>query len=144
MVWHKIPLTRPDNHSERKHGREKMNTETETKTNLNSVFIEARLWFDKTYGNTYHSVRIEANGLTVGQVPMTYGYGQHYEQTALEYLRKVGLVSPEIRYLSELQRNGVIVYIAASNRKKSELHKALTVEQNLGNLCHIEELKKGN
>jgi hypothetical protein len=121
-----------------------MNTETETKTNLNSVFIEARLWFDKTYGNTYHSVRIEANGLTVGQVPMTYGYGQHYEQTALEYLKKIGLVSPEIRYLSELQRNGVIVYIAASNRKKSELHKALTVEQNLGNLCHIEELKKGN
>jgi len=121
-----------------------MNTETETKTNLNSVFIEARLWFDKTYGNTYHSVRIEANGLTVGQVPMTYGYGQHYEQTALEYLKKIGLVSSDIRYLSELQRNGVIVYIAASNRKKAELHKALTVEQNFSNLLHIEELKGRN
>ena len=121
-----------------------MNTETETKTNLNSVFIEARLWFDKTYGNTYHSVRLEANGLSVGQVPMTYGYGQHYEQTALEYLKKIGLVSSEIRYLSELRRNGVIVYIAASDRKKSELHKNLTIEQNFSNLLHIEELKKGN
>ena len=121
-----------------------MNTETKTKTNLNSVFIEARLWFDKTYGNTYHSVRIEANGLSVGQVAMTYGYGEHYQQTALDYLKKVGLVSESVRYLSELQRNGVIVYIAASNRKKSELHKKLTLDQNFSNLCHIEELKKGN
>jgi hypothetical protein len=121
-----------------------MNTETETKTNLNSVFIEARLWFDKTYGNTYHSVRIEANGLSVGQVPMTYGYGQHYEQTALDYLKKVGLVSQDLRYLGDLKRNGVIVYIAASNRKKSDLHKALKLEENYSNLLHIEELKKGN
>jgi hypothetical protein len=132
-----------------KNEREKMTTaitetKTETNTNLESVFIEARLWFDKTYGNTYHSVRLEANGLSIGQVPMTYGYGQHYEQTALAYLQKIGLVSQGVRYLSELQRNGVIVYIAASNRKKSELHKALTVQQNFGNLCHIELLKKGN
>ena len=117
---------------------------TETNTNLKSVFIEARLWFDKTSGNTYHSVRLEANGLSIGQVPMTYGYGQHYEQTALAYLQKIGLVSQGVRYLSELQRNGVIVYIAASNRKKSELHKNLTIPQNFHNLLNIEELKKGN
>ena len=119
-------------------------TKTETNKNLSSVFIEARLWFDKTYGNTYHSVRLEVNGLSVGQVGLTYGYGQHYEQTALTYLKKIGLVSEDVRYISELQRGGVIVYIAASNRKKSELHKELTINQNLGNLCHIEELKKGN
>ena len=128
-----------------KNEREKMTTATtETNTNLESVFIEARLWRDKTYGNTYHSVRLEANGLSIGQVPMTYGYGQHYEQTALAYLQKIGLVSEGVRYLSELQRGGVVVYIAASNRKKSELHKALTLQQNFGNLCHIELLKKGN
>ncbi len=119
-------------------------TKTETSTNLNSIFIEARLWFDKTYGNTYHSVRLEANGLSVGQVGLTYGYGEHYEQTALTYLKKIGLVSEGVRYLSELKRNGVIVYIAASNRKKSELHKNLTIPQNFHNLLNIEELKKGN
>lgn len=117
---------------------------TETNTKLNSIFVEARLWFDKTYGNTYHSVRLEANGLSVGQVGLTYGYGEHYEQTALTYLKKVGLVSESVRYLSELRRSGVVVYIAASNRKKSELHKELTISQNLGNLGHIELLKKGN
>ena len=119
-------------------------TKTETNTKLNSIFVEARLWFDKTYGNTYHSVRLEVNGLSVGQVGLTYGYGQQYEQTALTYLKKIGLVSEGVRYLSELQRGGVIVYIAASNRKKSELHKNLTIEQNFSNLLHIEELKKGN
>jgi hypothetical protein len=117
---------------------------TETNTNLNSVFIEARLWFDKTYGNTYHSVRVEANGLSVGQVGLTYGYGEQYLQTALDYLKRIGLVSESVRHLRELERGGVVVYIAASNRKKSELHKNLTIEQNFSNLLHIEELKKGN
>jgi hypothetical protein len=125
-------------------GKTKMKTTTETQTNIKSLFIEARLWFDKTHGNTYHSVRLEADGLSIGQVPMTYGYGEHYEQTAIEYLRKVGLVSPDVRYISELKRNGVTVYIAASNRKKSELHKALKINQNFSNLLHIEEIKKGN
>jgi hypothetical protein len=124
--------------------RETMTTTTETSTNLKSVFIEARLWFDKTYGNTYHSVRLEANGLSIGQVPMTYGYGAQYEQTALEYLKKIGLVSESVRHLRELESSGVVVYIAASERKKRELHKALTVQENFSNLLHIEELKKGN
>jgi hypothetical protein len=117
---------------------------TETNTKLNSIFVEGRLWFDKTYGNTYHSVRVEVNGLSVGQVGFTYGYGEHYQDTALRYLKKIGLVSESVRYLSELQRDGVTVYIAASNRKKADLHKELTVEQNFSNLLHIEELKKGN
>jgi hypothetical protein len=117
---------------------------TETNTKLDSVFIEGRLWFDKTYGNTYHSVRVEVNGLSVGQVGFTYGYGEHYQDTALSYLKKIGLVSESVRYLSELQRDGVTVYIAASNRKKADLHKELTVDQNFSNLLHIEQLKKGN
>ena len=117
---------------------------TETQTNLKSLFIEARLWFDKTYGNTYHSVRLEANGLSIGQVAMTYGYERHYEQTALQYLKAFGLVSEETRYLSDLKKDGVVVYIAESHRKKSELYKKLTVQQNFSNLLHIEEIKKGN
>jgi hypothetical protein len=117
---------------------------TETNTKLDSVFIKGRLWFDKTYGNTYHSVRVEVNGLSVGQVGFTYGYGEHYQDTALSYLKKIGLVSESVRYLSELQRDGVTVYIAASNRKKADLHKELTVDQNFSNLLHIEQLKKGN
>ena len=41
-------------------------------------------WFDKVNGNTYHSVRIVRcrDGATV-TVPFTYGYGDHYKETAL-------------------------------------------------------------
>jgi hypothetical protein len=125
-------------------GKTKMKTTTETQTNIKSLFIEARLWFDKTYGNTYHSVRLEANGLSIGQVPMTYGYDRHFEYTALEYLKDFGLVSEKTRYLSELKKNGLVVYIAASHGKKSELFKRLTTDQNFSNLLNIEEIKKGN
>jgi len=36
--------------------------------------LEARTWFDKTYGNTYYSLRITGEGLDL-VVPMTYGHG---------------------------------------------------------------------
>ena len=44
----------------------------------------AARWFDKANGNTYHSVKIErvSDGKTIF-CPMTYGYEDHYKQTAL-------------------------------------------------------------
>jgi hypothetical protein len=45
-----------------------VNTKTETpklNKNIKSLFIEGRLWFDKTGGNTYHAVKIEANGKVI-------------------------------------------------------------------------------
>jgi len=47
----------------------------------------AARWFDKVNGNTYHSVRIirvKDNKVIVS--PLQYGYGNHYEQTALELM----------------------------------------------------------
>lgn len=44
---------------------------------LTSLTIIVREYWDKTYGNTYHSARIVANGETVAVVPMTYGHGDH-------------------------------------------------------------------
>jgi hypothetical protein len=37
--------------------------------------IEARTWRDKTYGNTYYSLRIMGKGLDL-VVPMEYGHGE--------------------------------------------------------------------
>jgi len=44
-------------------------------------------WFDRVNGNTYHSVRIERvrDGKVIAQ-GMTYGYGEHYRQTALKLM----------------------------------------------------------
>lgn len=44
-------------------------------------------WFDKINGNTYHSVRVTRNkDNNVLVHTLTYGYEEHYKQTALEIM----------------------------------------------------------
>lgn len=56
--------------------------------------VNARKWFDKTYGNTYHAV--EVTDLKTGKVMKSqrrYGYGNQYMQTADELIKSNGLRS---------------------------------------------------
>jgi hypothetical protein len=66
----------------------------ETKT-LAALTIIVREWFDKTYGNTYYSAAIFANGERVYTFPMSYGHGEY---TVLErangVLRDLGYELP--------------------------------------------------
>lgn len=60
--------------------------------------VIAKKWFDKVNGNTYHSVRCirhSDNAVVVG--PYQYGYGNHYQQTALAMMAKAGWL-PGIKY----------------------------------------------
>lgn len=53
-------------------------------------------WRDRTHGTTYHSVRIFDH--ETGRVlacPMTYGYGDHYKDTALEAMAGAGWLPPK-------------------------------------------------
>lgn len=50
------------------------------------VSVHGRRWFEKTNGNTYHSVRVLVNGLEIGRDNFAYGYGDQYKQTAVEIL----------------------------------------------------------
>ena len=59
--------------------------------------VEALTWFDRTYGNTYHSARAYLDGELVAVVPFQYGYDDHYLTTALEELVKAGVL-PDLRY----------------------------------------------
>jgi hypothetical protein len=123
-----------------------MNIETETQKivpTIKSLFIEGRLWFDKINGNTYHAVRIQANGQVIGQVPKTYGYGDMWQYTALEWLKNKGLVSEEVRSIYELREHAE-VYISATETLKRDLWKAETIEQQYTKLLFIEELKGRN
>lgn len=48
-------------------------------------------WFDRVNGNTYHSVRItRCRDNKVIACPFTYGYGDHYRQTALQAMNDAG------------------------------------------------------
>ena len=53
-----------------------------------SLHIEGRRWFQRGPGNTYHSVRIWADGKQVAYLPFAYGYGDGFLQTAVEWLRQ--------------------------------------------------------
>tara|TARA_Y100000310_G_scaffold329160_1_gene398499 strand:- start:149 stop:451 length:303 start_codon:yes stop_codon:yes gene_type:complete len=65
-----------------------------------NITIDARRWFQKTYGNTYHSVRVYANNKLVGECPFHYGYDESYLQTAHELLQKAGIYPKTDKRLS--------------------------------------------
>ena len=62
---------------------------------MSQIHIEGRRWFQRTYGNTYHTARVFVGGELVFTSPKSYGYGDSYLQTAAEWLRKNGY--PEAR-----------------------------------------------
>ena len=57
---------------------------------MKTLNIQGRRWFQKTYGNTYHSSRIYVDGKSIGGVSFAYGYGNHYLTTAEELLQVGG------------------------------------------------------
>jgi hypothetical protein len=121
-----------------------MNTETATpklNKNIKSLFIEGRLWFDKINGNTYHAVKIEANGQIIKYLPMSYGYGNQYQETALTWLKSYGLVSEETRDIREL-REYADIYLVSYQTPKRDLWKAESVNESYTKLLFIEQLKK--
>lgn len=61
------------------------------------LYITAKRWFQKSYGNTYHTVTVkavDANGnlskVLVESYKEAYGYGEQYLETAVELLTKEG------------------------------------------------------
>jgi hypothetical protein len=67
------------------------------------LHIEGRRWFQKSYGNTYHSVRIYRTDCETVYLPMRYGYGDQFLQTAIDFLRTRGYGDAEYgtQYLRE-------------------------------------------
>jgi hypothetical protein len=89
--------------------------------------VEARKWFDKVNGNTYHSVLIIDN--TTGKsyalpkgVDFTYGYGEHYRQTAMEIMEQNKLIPEKYtgsnRYNYERENNYPINWILSEGLKR--------------------------
>lgn len=119
---------------------------TQTHPNLRSLFISGRIWFDKTGGNSYHSVSIEANGKWLFDIGLTYGYGDMYLDTALKALKKFGLINEEVNHLFRL-REVIDLYTTSQQTLKKELFqdsmKGKKVEDYFHILTKIEALKDG-
>ena len=76
-------------------------------------------WRDKVNGNTYHSVRVTrcADGATLA-CPFTYGYGEHYRQTALEAMSNAGWIPG--RWVAYERENNYPILWNVSDGKKRE------------------------
>ena len=61
---------------------------------IESLKIYGRRWYQKSYGNTYHTARVIVNGEELKSV-IKYGYENHYLQTAAELLRENGYDIPD-------------------------------------------------
>lgn len=56
-----------------------------------NITVLGRRWFEKTNGNTYHSVSVYVDGQLIGRNPYEYGYGNQYEQSAQAILNNNGI-----------------------------------------------------
>jgi len=53
-----------------------------------TITIIGRRWFEKTNGNTYHSVDVFINGKLLDFEKFAYGYDSAYEQSGRKILEK--------------------------------------------------------
>lgn len=67
-------------------------------TKLQGLHIAGRRWFQRSAGNTYHSVEIFANGERLVRLGPCYGYDNQFLQTALDWLKEQGLVPNDAEY----------------------------------------------
>lgn len=61
---------------------------------INELKILGKRWFQKSYGNTYHTVTVIVNGEEL-KSGIKYGYENAYLQTAADLLRVNGYELPE-------------------------------------------------
>lgn len=59
---------------------------------VRSIHLNARRWFQRGPGNTYHSVTIYVNGKRVFHIPFSYGGGNMFAQNAADWLERNGYV----------------------------------------------------
>lgn len=123
-----------------------MNANKKAIPELRSLSITGRLWWDKSGGNTYHAVSISGNGKWLFDIGITYGYADMYLYTALEALKKYGLVSDELKSVYDL-RDTVDLYTDFKYCLKRELYedtfKNKKVDDYYSPLLTIEALKRG-
>jgi len=101
---------------------------------IKMIIINAKRWFARTYGNTYHSVSVIADGKLIGSVPFAYGYGEQYLQTAHTILMNAGIYARTgehykngadkdyCDFLDDMRNNREKFYVTVSDvRRKKDL-----------------------
>lgn len=66
-----------------------------------NIEIHGKRWFQKTYGNTYHTAEIFIDGKYIITTPIKYGNGDQYLQTGYRWLQFMGYVGANIRLFTD-------------------------------------------
>jgi len=91
------------------------------KKNIANLQIHGKRWFQKSFGNTYHSVTISVNNETL-YAGMTYGYDNHYLHTAMETLVDAGYDVPsEYNNFIHFLRDNGFSYFAEDVKRQKDL-----------------------
>ena len=89
---------------------------------VKSIYLLARRWFQRSYGNTYHTCEIWVNDRMVHKIPFTYGYGDQWEYNASKWLVDNGFLDRLTSYyVSRYCRESGIEYnhtVTDVNRKR--------------------------
>lgn len=108
---------RPEAVKDKKHLTSEDIMTTETKTMPKAIHIHGRRWFDKVNGNTYHTATIYVDGELVHKIPFSYGYDDHYIQSATEWLDANGYL-PDIEHYDNGGTESFWQYCDRNNIKK--------------------------
>ena len=87
----------------------------------NHWVVFATRWFDKRNGNTYHTVRLYKNSSLFTSKHFTYGYGSHYEQTAMELLLENNETESKSLYEFVQENDGNVLIICRDVTNKKNL-----------------------
>lgn len=102
-----------------------------TKKIERSLFVEARLWFDKQNGNSYFSARVWVDGHIVSVLPFQYGYGTQYLYEANEELIRLGYIDQEYTgrplWISTREALGVDMYYSETYGLKKDMFRVEAV-----------------
>ena len=95
-----------------------------------TVRLVGRRWFQRSYGNTYHTVDVYVDEELIGESSRQYGYGDQYIQTGFAILMENTNLPPLRRYSNGMdepvyrwaERNGIkMEYLVTDVRRKRDL-----------------------
>lgn len=66
---------------------------------MKTIVISGRRWFQRTYGNTYHSVTVYMPDGAELRCGFAYGYGEQFRETGLDLIEKhLGAACPRSQW----------------------------------------------
>jgi hypothetical protein len=101
------------------------NTHQRKGIHMRSIFIEARQWHDRTYGNSYYSAQVFIDGEHIMSTGISYGYEYQYEHDVARELIKLELLPDTCDSGYSMRRycrdNGIDFYSVKYDTPKREL-----------------------